>query len=119
MRSNVTADVICVFEHTGTSVDAQQFVIERIRDLSPVSRLHYNNIHIVRWCDPESNQPRRFEHPDGKMYYRYNAQFSISFTIEGGYAETQQWILDRLNEGEESSYMNVQSIDVSLASTGA
>ena len=119
MKSNVTADVICVFEHTGTSVDAQQFIMERIRALNPVSNLNYNNIRIVRWCDPESNQPRRFEHPDGKMYFRYNAQFSVCFTIAGSHAEAQQWILDRLNEGEETSYMNIQSIDLSLASIGA
>ena len=112
MRSYITADTVCVFEHTGTSVDAQKFITSRIRDVAGVDGVSFNNIRIVRWCDPESNQPRRFEHPDGQMYFRYNAQFAITFTIEGKEAEAMQWVLDRLNEGEETSYMNVQSCNV-------
>ncbi len=112
MRSNVTADVICVFEHTGTSVDAQRFIKDRIRSVAGVDGLLYNSIRIVRWCDPETNQPRQFAHTDGKLYYRYNAQFSISFTIEGGSLEAQQWVIDRLSEDEATSYMNVQSVNL-------
>lgn len=112
MRSNVNAETICVFEHTGTAVDAQKFILERIRDVAGADGVTFNSIRIVRWCDPETNIPRQFEHPDGKKYYRYNAQFSISFNIEGGSVEAQQWILDRLNEGEDQSYMNVQSVSL-------
>lgn len=112
MKSSVTADVICVFEHTGTSVDAEKFIMARLRDLGAVKSLSFNNIRIVRWSDPESNQPRMFTHPDEKKYYRYNAQVSLSFLIEGGRSEAHQWLLDRLYEEEDSSYMNVQSINL-------
>ena len=117
MISNVTAEVVCVFEHPGTSVDAQQFVMERVKAAGKVSSLVFHNIRIVRWSNPDTNEPRRFEHPDGKLYYRYNAQFTVGFTISGSYAEAQQWILDRLNDGEETSYMNVQSVMMSLSSS--
>lgn len=112
MQSSVTAEVICVFEHTGTSVDAEKFVMARLRPLGTVKNLTFNNIRIVRWSDPESNQPRRFTHPDEKQYYRYNAQVSVSFIIEGGRSEAHQWILDRLYEEEDTTYMNVQSVNL-------
>lgn len=112
MRSYITAETICVFEHPGTSVDAQKYITARIRDVAGADGMSFNNIRIVRWCDPESNRPRQFAHPDGQLYYRYNAQFTVTFTLEGGAAEAQQWILDRLNEGEEDSYMNVQSVNL-------
>lgn len=118
MQSHVTADIICVFEHTGSSVDAQKFIMSRLRDVAGATGVSFNNIRIVRWSDPESNQPRQFEHPDGKMYYRYNAQTSISFAISGGHAEAHQWILDRLYEEEDTSYMNVQSINLYVNGVG-
>ena len=118
MQSHVTADVICVFEHTGTSVDAQSFIMARLREVAGVTNLTFNNVRIVRWSDPETNRPRQFEHPDGKMYFRYNAQVSLTFTITGGHAEAHQWILDRLYEEEESTYMNVQSINLYVNGVG-
>lgn len=115
MRSNVSADIVCVFEHAGTSVDAQRFITARIRNVAGADRVGFNSIRIIRWCNPETNEPRQFTHSDGKQYFRYSAQFSVGFTIEGGYAEAQQWIVDRLNEDESTSYMNVQSVTMSVA----
>ena len=115
MRSNVSADIVCVFEHAGTSVDAQRFITARIRNVAGADRVGFNSIRIIRWCNPETNEPRQFMHSDGKQYFRYSAQFSVGFTIEGGYAEAQQWIVDRLNEDESTSYMNVQSVTMSVA----
>ena len=115
MRSNVSAEIVCVFEHAGTSVDAQRFIMTRIRNVAGADRVGFNSIRIIRWCNPETNEPRQFTHSDGKQYFRYSAQFSVGFTIEGGYAEAQQWIVDRLNEDESTSYMNVQSVTMSVA----
>ena len=115
MRSNVSAEIVCVFEHAGTSVDAQRFITARIRSVAGADRVSFNSIRIIRWCNPETNEPRQFTHSDGKQYFRYSAQFSVGFTIEGGYAEAQQWIVDRLNEDESTSYMNVQSVTMSVA----
>ncbi len=115
MRSNVSAEIVCVFEHAGTSVDAQRFIMARIRNVAGADRVGFNSIRIIRWCNPETNEPRQFTHSDGKQYFRYSAQFSVGFTIEGGYAEAQQWIVDRLNEDESTSYMNVQSVTMSVA----
>ena len=114
MRSNVSAEIVCVFEHAGTSVDAQRFITARIRNVAGADRVGFNSIRIIRWCNPETNEPRQFTHSDGKQYFRYSAQFSVGFTIEGGYAEAQQWIVDRLNEDESTSYMNVQSVTMSV-----
>ncbi len=112
MRSNATGEVTCVFENAGGRAEAQKFIMDRIRNMGSVKDLTFTSLRIIQWSDPESNQVRTFMHEDGKMYNRFTAQFTVTFTLEGSYAEAQAWLDKQLREGEGQSYMNVQSINL-------
>lgn len=112
MRSNATGEVVCVFENAGSRADAQKFIMDRIHSMGSVKDLTFTSIRIIQWSNPESNQVRQFAHTDGKMYNRFTAQFTVTFTLEGSYAEAQAWLDKQLRVGEDQSYMNVQSISL-------
>lgn len=113
MSSQVTANVICVFEIAGSQADAQKFIMERVRNTGGATNVAFSGFRLIRWCDPDLNVAKTYPR-SGETYYRYTVSFEVHFTIAGSYAEAQKWLLDRLYEGEEKSLMNVESIQLNL-----
>lgn len=44
--------------------------------------------------------------------YKFTVNLTAVFEMEGDYAQAQEWILGQLMDGEETTHMNVQRLDL-------
>lgn len=110
-KFSVTADVILTFELEGAQPEAQAFIFDSFDDTSAVDRFNAGAIRVTMWVEPASNEPRTYEH-DGMKCHRFTVSMSMTFAIEGGYADAQAWVLDRLQPKNGVHNMVVQSVNL-------
>ena len=59
------------------------------------------------------------ENRDGKSFLKYSLNATVTFFIEGGYREAQDWMVKTLMVDEPITYMNIQAIKMSAAEVPA
>lgn len=117
-RHTVWARVVAVFDYPGERDAALDWVLNRLTGEPGVEDPVVTEIELTRWSDPRTKEVT-VENRDGKSFLKYSLNATVTFFIEGGYREAQDWMVKTLMVDEPITYMNIQAIKMSAAEVPA
>ena len=117
-RHSVWARVVAVFDYPGERDAALDWVLNRLTGEPGVEDPVVTEIELTRWSDPRTKEVTA-ENRDGKSFLKYSLNATVTFFIEGGYREAQDWMVKTLMVDEPITYMNIQAIKMSAAEVPA
>ena len=117
-RHSVWARVVAVFDYPGERDAALDWVLNRLTGEPCVEDPVVTEIELTRWSDPRTKEVTA-ENRDGKSFLKYSLNATVTFFIEGGYREAQDWMVKTLMVDEPITYMNIQAIKMSAAEVPA
>ena len=117
-RHSVWARVVAVFDYPGERDAALDWVLNRFTGEPGVEDPVVTEIELTRWSDPRTKEVT-VENRDGKSFLKYSLNATVTFFIEGGYREAQDWMVKTLMVDEPITYMNIQAIKMSAAEVPA
>lgn len=113
-RNAVWARVIAVFDYPGERDAALDWVLNRFTNEPGVEQPVVTEIELTRWSDPRTKEVV-VESRDGQNFLKYSLNATVTFYIDGGYREAQDWMVKTLMVDEPVTYMNIQAIKMSAA----
>nr|DAG45511.1 MAG TPA: hypothetical protein [Caudoviricetes sp.] len=117
-RHSVWARVVAVFDYPGERDAALDWVLNRLTGEPGVEDPVVTEIELTRWSDPRTKEVT-VENRDGKSFLKYSLNATVTFFIEGGYREAQDWMVKTLMVDEPITYMNIQAVKMSAAEVPA
>lgn len=117
-RHSVWARVVAVFDYPGERDAALDWVLNRLTGEPGVEDPVVTEVELTRWSDPRTKEVT-VENRDGKSFLKYSLNATVTFFIEGGYREAQDWMVKTLMVDEPITYMNIQAIKMSAAEVPA
>ena len=117
-RHTVWARVVAVFDYPGERDAALDWVLKRLTEEPGVEEPVVTEIELTRWSDPRTKEVV-VEDRDSKTFLKYSLNATVTFYIEGGYREAQDWMVKTLMVDEPITYMNIQAIKMSAAEVPA
>lgn len=113
-RHTVWARVVAVFDYPGERDAALDWVLNRLTNTAGVEQPVVTEIELTRWSDPRTKEVV-VESRDGQNFLKYSLNATVTFYIDGGYREAQDWMVKTLMVDEPVTYMNIQAIKMSAA----
>lgn len=110
----VWARVVAVFDYPGERDTALDWVLKRLTETPGVEQPVVTEIELTRWSDPRTKEVV-VESRDGQNFLKYSLNATVTFYIDGGYREAQDWMVKTLMVDEPVTYMNIQAIKMSAA----
>lgn len=117
-RHSVWARVVAVFDYPGERDAALDWVLNRLTGEPGVEDPVVTEVELTRWSDPRTKEVT-VENRNGKSFLKYSLNATVTFFIEGGYREAQDWMVKTLMVDEPITYMNIQAIKMSAAEVPA
>lgn len=113
-RQKIWARAIAVFDYPGERDVALDWVLKQLLNTSGIDEPVVTEIELTRWSDPRTKEVV-IESRDQQTFYKYSLNATLTFYIDGGYREAQNWMVNALMVDEETTYMNIQAIKMSAA----
>ena len=102
---------IAVMECVEDMVSASQLVLDKLAPDTSVRDYNVTRHRVTQWTDPDAQAMVVTD--SGRFKYTINT--TLTFIMDGEYADVQNWVVSRLMEDEEHTHMIIQALDITMA----